>query len=484
MSGGARGRGAPDRVRVVLEETGFGLRAAALDEGGRLIEIRDADRDDARVSEALFAARVTAVDARLNAAFLDCGLDRPGLLVAKDARAAAGSPERRPIRELLREGQKLIVQGLREPAGDKGARFTSDVKLLGLALVHAPLTAGADLPPGAGRRADDPLRERGRALFPDGRFALRRHAADLPDDALRAEAARLALRWRQLREAAARAARSGRLPEPESPLERLVRGLLDLAPSEVAVAEPGLARELERLAAEAPTLPAFAIERLPPDQPAFAQTGVADALETALGTEVALPGGGRLLIERTAACTAIDVDGGGRAALEADLAAVGEIARQVRLRNLGGTIVVDFVDLPQKHERQRLEEALRRAFRRDPAPVEVHPMSALGIVQISRARRGEALADRLLARCARCGGAGHQPSARATAERLLGALLRETRPVDGVRVGAALERFLERGEGAGAWATLARRLGYRPRLAVDGTLPDAGFALDGAGRGR
>ena len=123
--------------------------------------------------------------------------------------------------------------------------------------------------------------------------------------------------------------------------------------------------------------------------------------------------GGRLLIQPTAACVAIDVDGGGRAPLDVDLEAAAEIARQVRLRNLGGTIIADFVDLPTRPERQRLEEALRKAFRGDPAPVEIHPMSSLGIVQISRARRGQPLAGLFQAPCACCGGDGLQPRARA-----------------------------------------------------------------------
>lgn len=461
-------------VQAVIEEIGFGLRAAVL-ENDRLIEVRELDRLATQVSEALFAARVTAVDPKLNAAFLDVGLAQPGLIVAKDARAAAGTPERRPIRELLREGQRLIVQGLREPLGDKGARFTSDVKLLGLALVHAPMTAGVDAPL-TGRRAQDELHERARALFPDRRFALRRHAASLDDAALRAEAEKLAQRWRKL-ETAARNAKPGRLPEAESLLERLVRGLLDLQPRAIAAAEPALVRELERLMAETPTLPPFEVVALSPEESAFAQTGVEEALEAALAPEVPLPGGGRLLIESTAACVAIDVDGGGRAPLETDLAAVGEIARQLRLRNLGGTIVVDFVDLPHKNERQRLEEALKRAFRQDPAPHEIHPMSSLGIVQISRARRSQPLAARHQAPCACCGGSGAQPSARANAERLVRELRARVRPVSAVRLGAELERFLQ-GEGAKAWQELAARLGYRPRLAVDPGLPATGFTVD------
>ena len=174
-------------THVVLEETGFGIRAAVLLEG-RLIEIRDGDRDDLRVTDALFAARVTSVDTKLNAAFIDCGLSRPGLLVAKDARAAVGSSERRPIRELVHEGQRLLVQGVREPVDDKGARFTTDIKLFGNALVHTPFGQTLDGAPPRGRRQGEQLRERGRALFPGGDFALRRHAATLPDELLRAEA--------------------------------------------------------------------------------------------------------------------------------------------------------------------------------------------------------------------------------------------------------------------------------------------------------
>lgn len=459
--------------KLVLEETGFGLRAAVL-ERDRLIEVRDADRYDARVSEAVFAARVTAVDPKLNAAFLDCGLARPGLIVAKDARAAAGAAERRPVRELMREGQRLIVQGLREPAADKGARFTSDVKLFGFALVHAP----ASLPADATRRGSGELQARGATLFPDGRFALRRHAAGLDDAALRAEAELLAQRWSKL-QTAAQAAKPGRLPEPESVLERLLRGLLDLEPRAVAIADPALARELDRLVARTPTLPPFEIERLPADTPAFAQLGLDEALEEALGPEVPLPGGGRLLIEPTAACVAIDVDGGGRAPLETDLAAAAEIARQVRLRNLGGTIVVDFIDLPHKHERHRLEEAVKRAFRFDPVPVEVHPMSPLGIVQVSRARRGEPLADRLGAACRCCDGTGRVAAPRLAAERLLRELEAARQPPGAVRVASDLARFLAE-EGAAAWARLGARLGQAPRLVTDQGMAAGTFKFEGS----
>jgi ribonuclease G len=465
-------------ARVVIEDTGFGLRAAILVEE-RLVEVRDVDRDDPAVTGALFVGRVTSVDARLNAAFIDCGLPQPALLVAKDARAAAASIERLPIRQLVHEGQRLVLQGVREAAGDKGARVTSDLKLFGYALVYSPVGQVVEPSRPTGRRADA-LRERARSLFPDGRLALRRHAATLPDTALLDEAERLVARWRKL-DATARGAKPGRLPEPENALERLVRSLVDIGPARIEAADRGLLIELERLLATAAPLPPWSLLRLEPDEPAFAQTGVDAALEQALGPEVPLARGGRLLIEPTAACVAIDVDGGGRAPLDIDLDAAAEIARQVRLRNLGGTIIVDFVDLPSRPERQRLEEALRKAFRHDPAPIEIHQMSSLGIVQLSRARRGAPLAARFSVACSCCGGAGTEPSTRATAERLLAALQGSGGTVLRIRVASGLGSYLA---GSAGWRHTVQRIGYRPELIADAALSAGDFVLEEASHGR
>ena len=466
-------------TRVVVEDTGFGIRAAILVDD-RLVEIRDADRDDPAVTGALFAGRVTSVDAKLNAAFVDCGLPRPALLVGKDARAAAGSAERLPIRQLVQEGQRLILQGVREAAGDKGARVTSDLKLFGYALVFSPLGQTAEASQQGGRRQGEALRERGRTLFPDGRTALRRHAAALSDAALLAEADRLAARWRRL-EVTARSARPGRLPETESPLERLARSLVDVGEATLEVADRILLLELERLLATAETMPPWTVRGLAADEPAFAQTGVDAELERAVGPEVPLGRGGRLLIEPTAACVAIDVDGGGRAPLDADLDAAAEIARQVRLRNLGGTIVVDFVDLPSRPERQRLEEALRKAFRQDPAPVEIHQMSSLGIVQLSRARRGAPLAARFRAPCACCGGTGGEPSLRAGAEQILIALQASRQMVGRIRLAPSLKRHLI---GSTGWRHTVQRIGYQPELIGDDRLSGSSFVLEESAVGR
>ena len=137
-----------------------------------------------------------------------------------------------------------------------------------------------------------------------------------------------------------------------------------------------------------------ASERLEYLPDAFEATGAAGQLEEALGREVALPGGGSLIIEPTAALTAIDVNGAGEA-LEVDLAAARAIAHQLRLRRIGGTVVIDFIDLDGKRERFRLDAALRQAFAADPAAVQLYPMSPLGLVQLSRQRQGPSLAELL-----------------------------------------------------------------------------------------
>ncbi|HET6468988.1 MAG TPA: ribonuclease E/G, partial [Geminicoccaceae bacterium] len=421
-------------ARLVVEDTGFGVRGALVQDG-RLVELIDADADGEWVTDGLFLARVTAVDHHLNAAYLDCGLGASGFLAAKDARHAAGSEERRPIGRLVREGQRLIVQGLREGGDGKGPRFTTELRLFGFYLILRPHGRGVEASARLRGRAREELLARGQGLFGERGLTLRRLALGASDALLAAEAARLEERWRGLRHAAEKSGRPGRLAAGEHPLERLLRTVADAGLAAVEVADPALFARAR--ASLGDWLPEGKVElvRLEAGRGAFEQTGVAAEIGRALGVEVPLERGGRLLIQPTAACTAIDVDGEGRAALELDLEAAAEVGRQARLRNLGGTLIVDFVDLPTRPQRQRLEEALRKAFHGDPAPVQIYPMSPLGIVQIGRARRGRSLAELMGRACPACAGTGRVPSLRARAEGLMAEL--RALPAPAVRVRAA-----------------------------------------------
>jgi Rne/Rng family ribonuclease len=458
-------------MRLVIEDTGLGLRGALLD-GDRPVEILEVDLLGRTVAEELLLGRVTAVDGRLNAAFLDIGQERPALLAAKDARFAAGIGERLPIGRLVREGERLIVQGVREPVEDKGARVTTDLKLMGFHLLWRPHGLAPETGPARGAERES-LRLRGETLFPGAAVTLRRHAAAVDDAVLRDELGRLEERWAAVGREAASRRRPGRLEAGDHPLDRLLRTALDPALGRIELADPALLARARALL-EGP-LAAHGLElvRLDPAQGAFAQTGVAAELERVLAREIALPGGGRLIVEPTAAFVAVDVDGGGRPPLETDLAAVPELARLLRLRNLGGTIVVDFVDLPSRRDRQRLEQALARAFRDDPAPVQIHPMTVSGLVEIGRARRGRSLDQSLTRPCPACGGAARIASLRAAAEALLGGLTR--RDVRRARVAPDLARFLE-GEARAAWEPRSATT----ELVVDPGLGPGGFALEAA----
>ena len=155
---------------------------------------------------------------------------------------------------------------------------------------------------------------------------------------------------------------------------------------------------------------------------AFEINGVNEQLDQAEAPKVELPSGGNILIEKTAAFAAIDVNSGGQRAIDANIEAAKVIARQLRLRRIGGTIVVDFINLESASERQQLMDALDEAFAGDPAAVRIYPPTPLGLVQISRQRLGHSLDERLLRPCPTCSGSGRTASLRAATERMLGEL--------------------------------------------------------------
>jgi Rne/Rng family ribonuclease len=388
---------------LAIEPTPSGVRAALL-EAGRLIEVAILDRTADQISGAIYLARVKAVDRELAAAFVDCGLDQDAYLSARDARWLTGGDAGGPLR--LVEGQAVLVQGTREPANGKGARVSADIALPGIWLLYRPrrrdLAPSARLASSGEGRA---LLARGHQLFPEGGIVLRRSALAASDADLVGEAERLLALWRGIEAKAAAARPPACLHALRDPIERLLLDHLSPTIERIVVGEPALVAKLRScLEAASPSLAAQI--RLEYRADAFAEAGAAEQLAEALEPQVLLAGGGSLIIEPTAALTAIDVNGAGRRAREVNLEAAAEIARQLRLRRIGGTVVVDFVDLDSKRARAELLAALRAAFADDPAPVQVFSMTALGLVPISRKRAGASLAEELRRACPTCGGRG------------------------------------------------------------------------------
>jgi ribonuclease G len=456
---------------LIIERSPFGLKAALL-ENGRLVEVDllDEPRDDPAGDIVL--GRVRAVDPDLGAAFVDCGLAADAWLGARDARFLAGAGRDAPINRMLSEGQGILLQVRQGPTAGKAPRVTGDVALVGVHLVLRPrrrevtLSARLERTPAAAEQ-----RTRAAALFPEGGVTLRRGAPLASDAELLAELARLRAQWVEIEVAASAATPPARIHAVD-PLHRLLLERIAPQLERIVVGDQALLARARTWLTE--WQPAVA-ERLVSAAGPFEATGAAEQLEQALQPHVPLPAGGSLIIQQTAAFIAIDVNSGGRRALDTNLAAAREIARQLRLRRIGGTAVVDFIDLPARAARARVLAALRDALAHDPVPVQAFGMSRFGLVEISRKRTGPSLAELLGRPCLVCDGAGTVPALRWRAENLMRALTEL--PPGRVTVLAApdLHDYLS---GGAAWQAFAGRHGDRVALRVDQSLAPGSHRIE------
>lgn len=420
-----------------------GERRLALIEGGRVAELVIA-----RPGQALggiWKGRVVAVDRRLKAAFVEIGLERPGLLSGAE----------------VSEGQAVTVQALADPLPGKGAKLTTAISLTGRWAALTPSRPGAAV---SRRIVDADARRRLSALAaalvrPGEGLVLRTAAADAADDAIAAEVATLRARWQRVAESADSAACPTLLLPPDAVGRLLadhpgVRRLLvddDAAFAELRRDWPDLA-ERHR------------------DGPVFDLCDAEEDLARALAPLVPLPSGGSLLIEQTATATLVDVNSGGGAIAEANAEAVAELARQLRLRTLSGRILFDAIPGGGRGRLQRLIERLRNVVADDPVPTHVVGATPLGLVEITRERRRASLAEIMLARRL-------EPTAETVALSALRALLREAgspgRPTlhAAPAVAAALARL------SPAMAETERRLGRAVTIVAAPSPPGAGYAL-------
>ncbi|HEX6364214.1 MAG TPA: ribonuclease G [Albitalea sp.] len=381
----------------------------------------------------IYKGRVQRVMPGMQAAFVDIGLERAAFLhaadIVKPAQVVAeGEGEAdtaplppapaRPIAELLREGQDIIVQVVKDPIGSKGARLTTQLSIPSRYLVLLPRTRVV----GVSARIEDET-ERARlkthvaTLSPAGAqhgYIVRTNAEGQPEEALAEDIAYLNRAWALIEEKSASARVGERVYEDLSLPLRAVRDLMRKDVEKVKVDSRETCDRLRTFAAQYMPGLAEKIEHYTGARPIFDLYGVEDEIQRAMLKEVPLKSGGHLIVDQTEAMTTIDVNTGayvGHRNLEetifrTNLEAAVAIARQLRLRNLGGIIIIDFIDMTDDEHKRQVLRTLEKALARDHSKTTVYEMSPLGLVEMTRKRTTESLERQLCEPCATCAGRG------------------------------------------------------------------------------
>lgn len=395
----------------------------------------------------VYLGRVVRVLPGMQSAFVEIGMERTAFLHVADIWSGKNGDRSapRPIERLLAEGETLMVQVLKDPIGTKGARLTTQISLAGRLLVYLPqerhIGISQKISDETGREA---LRERIQHLLPAdeaGGFIVRTMAENASDTELSADIAYLRRLWQEIRHRAQHAAAPYLLHHDLTLAQRVLRDL----------AGPETARILVDSRENFQKLTAFAREYMPQletllshytgERPLFDLYAVEDEIQKALARRVDLKSGGYLIIDQTEAMTTIDVNTGAFVGtrnagqpgnfsdtiFKTNLEAAQTIARQLRLRNLGGIIIVDFIDMESPEHQAAVLAELNKALARDHTRITVSGLTQLGLVELTRKRTRESLAQILCESCPTCAGRGVVKTSPTVAYEILRELLREAR---------------------------------------------------------
>ncbi|HXQ75235.1 MAG TPA: Rne/Rng family ribonuclease [Acidimicrobiales bacterium] len=438
VDGGARAAGGRSRRRSGRERRGrpvgrylmcvhvrpHATQIAVL-EGRTLVEhqVSRAADDAIQIDGNIYRGRVQNVLPGMEAAFVDIGTPKNAVLYRGDVRfdrddvetSSGGSPR---IEQMLRAGQTIVCQVTKNPIGAKGARLTQEVSLPGRFVVMVPNSSAF----GISKRLDDAERKRLRRIVDDVRpkghgLIVRTAAEGASQEELGHDVERLAAQWEAIEAEAGRSTAPGLLYREPDLAVRSVREEFNREYRGVVIDDEELFLQVRDYIEQVNPELADRVELYDPvaeNMPVFERFHVHEQLHKALDRKVWLPSGGSIIIERTEALTVIDVNTGknvGTSNLEEtvyrnNLEAAEEIARQLRLRDIGGIIVIDFIDMEIRENRDKVAAALRSALARDKTRTQVFDISELGLVEMTRKRVSEGLVESLSSTCAVCGGRG------------------------------------------------------------------------------
>ena len=425
-------------INVTPQET----RVAMLEQG--VVQEFHIERASARgLVGNICLGRVARVLPGMQSAFVEIGLERAAFLHIADIwehrQNGHGGGDTRPIEKILHEGQSLLVQVIKDPIGTKGARLSTQVSLAGRLLVYLP----QDSHIGISQRIEDEaeresLRDKLQLLLPDGHsggFIIRTMAETATEREMQSDIEYLTKLWDDLN------VRARDVPAPAllyQDLNLAQRVLRDMATEETARVVVDSRETFVRMLAFAREYTPALVERIEHhagERPLFDLYSVEDEIEKALARRVDLKSGGYLIVDQTEAMTTIDVNTGGFVGgrsfddtiFKTNLEAAQVIARQLRLRNLGGIIIIDFIDMENADHRAAVLAELNRALERDRTRLTVNGFTQLGLVEMTRKRTRESLAHVLCEPCPTCRGRGELKTAQTICYEILREILREAK---------------------------------------------------------
>lgn len=423
-------------INVTPQET----RVAVTEEG--IVQEIHVERSAARgIVGNIYLGAVKRVLPGMQSAFIEIGFDRAAFLHIADVIEQRHHPaEVQRIERLMYEGQAVMVQVIKEPIGSKGARLSTQISVAGRFLVFLPqehhIGISQRIEHGEGR---EHLRERLLNLLPErqehGGYIIRTSAEHASDEELRADVDYLNRVWADIKQKSRTFPAQSLLYQDLSLPMRVLRDIVTEETDKVFVDSKETFGKMSEFAEQFVTEMSPRIEHYQGDRPLFEFHGVEAEIEKALARRVNLKFGGYLIIDQTEAMTTIDVNTGGFVGtrsfddtiFKTNLEATQVIARQLRLRNLGGIIIVDFIDMDNNEHREQVLHELAKALAKDRTKLTVSGFTSLGLVEVTRKRTRESLAHILCESCPICQGRGEIKTAQTICYEILREILREAR---------------------------------------------------------
>jgi ribonuclease G len=386
----------------------------------------------------IYWGQVMRVLPGIQSAFVNVGLDKAAFLHVGDMWEHRHAENPQPIEKILHEGQPVLVQVIKEPLGSKGARLSTQISLAGRFVVYLPRDASHI---GISQRIENEvervhLRDRFKHLLPDnlpGGFIIRTMAEHATDEELQADIDYLTKLWQSLKTRVETAAFPSQIYHELSLPQRILRDFANESTQRISIDQKEVYESLSRFCGAYMPQLVSALHHYEGERLLFDLYHIDAEIEKALSTRVDLKSGGYLVIEQTEAMITVDVNTGGflgdknfeETVFKTNLEATQAIARQLRLRNLGGIIMIDFIDMSIPQHQQAVLDALNRALSKDRMRLSVNGFSSLGLVEMTRKRTRESLAHMLCSACPTCNGRGEVKNPQTLCYIIMREILRE-----------------------------------------------------------